>query len=99
MGENSAQSSRPIFPFMLLIYKSYPSELYSPEDFQNLVKKHEFAFPYEEDFLKLIASIFEGYSQRIIDTGEDDFSGLMIQAVQKMLAEQVKFAKEPCRRS
>ena len=59
---------------------------YSPEDFQNLVKKHEFAFPYEEDFLKLIASIFEGYSQRIIDTGEDDFSGLMIQAVQKMLA-------------
>ena len=57
---------------------------YTPNDLETLISEHEIAFPHEDDFLSVMSSIFSGYTQRIRDTGEDDFSGLMMQAIEKM---------------
>ena len=48
---------------------------YSPDQFTDLISRHNIAFPHESDFLKIISKIFRDYIARIEETGEDDFSG------------------------
>jgi len=66
---------------------------YTPDNLKNLIQEHETAFPHEDDFLSVMSSIFSGYVQRIEDTGEDDFSGLMMHAIEKMESGVSEFQK------
>ena len=67
---------------------------YSPEKLSDLIKSHDVAFPYEEDFLHIMLNIYSGYIQRISDTGEDDFSGLMLRATEKIRRGTHEFHKK-----
>jgi DNA helicase-4 len=67
---------------------------YSPAQLKDLVRGHEFAFPFEEDFLNIMQQIYGGYIQRIAETGEDDFSGLMERAAKKLKSGNYEFYKK-----
>ena len=67
---------------------------YSPSQLKDLVRGHEFAFPFEEDFLNIMVQIYSGYIQRIADTEEDDFSGLMERAATKLKSGTYEFHRK-----
>ena len=66
----------------------------TPNQLNKIIESYTTSFPHEDTFLAIASSVYCAYVQRIEETGEDDFNGLLINAIEQMNAGNAQFHKK-----